>query len=137
GAGNPPLSDDDFRVDAGRVDVAEHVGDAADGAARRGRPARELDDHHLPGRRAALLPRRHDDVHQHAPIKRRDMPHAAVVAVIAADERAVPALEDTDDPSLRAPAVLDALDADDDTVAVHRLVEMWIGDVDIAGAQFE
>ena len=32
--GNAVLADDDLGVDAGRVDVAEHLGDAADGAAR-------------------------------------------------------------------------------------------------------
>ena len=122
--GNAVLADDDLGVDAGRVDVAEHLGDAADRAARRGRPARQLDGHHLARRRAAFLPRRHEDVHQHAPIERHDVAHAVVVAVVAADERRVGALEDADDAPFGAAAVLDPLDADDDAVAVHRLVEV-------------
>ena len=87
--GNAVLPDDDLGVDARRVDVAEHFGDPADGAARRGRPARQLDDHHLARRRAAFLTRRDEDVHQHAAIERHDVAHAVVVAVVAADERRV------------------------------------------------
>ena len=130
--GDAVLADDDLGVDAGRVDVAEHLGDAADGAARRRRPARQLDDDHLAGRRAAFLPRRDDDVHQHAAIERHDVAHAAVVAVVAADERLVGALENADDAAFGPAAVLDALDAHDDAVAVHRFVQMRAGDVDVA-----
>ena len=136
-SGIAPLADDDLGVDAGCVDVAEHVGDAADRAARGGRPARQLDDHHLSRRRAAFLARRDDDVHQHAAIEWRDVAHAAVVAVVAADQRAVAALEHPDDAPFGAAAVLDALDADHDAVAVHRLVEMRVGNVDVAAAGFE
>ena len=135
--GNPPFADDDLGVDAWCVDVAEHIGDPADGAPRGGRPARQLDDHHLSRRRAALLTRRDDDVHQHAAVEWRDVAHAAVVAVVAADERAVAALEHPDDAPFGAAALLDALDANDDAVAVHRLVEMRAGNVDVAGAGFE
>ena len=84
--GNAVLADDDFGVDAGRIDVAEHVGHAADRAARGRRPARELDDDHLAGRRAAFLPGRDEDVHEHAAIERHDVSHAVVVAVVAADD---------------------------------------------------
>src|SRR5260370_28671553 len=122
--GNPPLADDDLGIDAWRVDVAEDVRHATDGASGGGWPPGELDDDHFAGRRAALLARRHDDVHQHAPIERRDVAHAAVVAVVAAHERAVAALEDTDHPAFRASAVLDPLDADHDAVPVHRLLEL-------------
>ena len=132
--GDAVLADDDLGVDARRVDVAEHLGDAADGAARGGRPARQLDGDHLAGRRAAFLARRHEDVHQHAPIERHDVAHAVVVAVVAADDPRVGALEDADDAPFGAAAVLDPLDADDDAVAVHRLVEMRAGDVDVAAA---
>ena len=47
--GNAVLPDDDFRVDARRVDVAEHLGDAADRAARGGRPPGQLHRDHLAG----------------------------------------------------------------------------------------
>ena len=103
----------------------------SDRTARRGRPARQLDDDHLSGRRAAFLPRRHEDVHHHASIERRDIAHAVVTAVVAADDRGVGAFEDADDPSFGAPAFLDALDADDDAVAVHRFVEVRARNVDV------
>ena len=135
--GNAVLADDDLGVDAGRVDVAEHLGDAADRAARGGRPARQLDRHHLAGRRAAFLARRDDDVHQHAAIERRDVAHAVLVAVVAADERFVAALEDPDDAPFGAAALLDALDAHHDAIAVHRFVEVRAGDVDVAAGRFE
>ena len=132
--GNAVLADDDLGVDARRVDVAEHFGDAADGAARRGRPARELDDDHLARRRAAFLAGRHEDVHQHAPIERHDVAHAVLVAVVAADDPRVAALEDADDAPFDAAAFLDPLDARDDAVAVHRLVQVRSRDVDVAAA---
>ncbi len=65
------------------------------------------------------------------------MAHAGVVAVVAADQRAGPPFEDADDPPLRAPAVLDAFDADDDAVAVHRFVEGLVGNVDVAAGRLE
>src|SRR5204863_6846414 len=136
--------DDDFGVDPGRVDVAEHFGDAADRAARGGRPPRQLDADHLARFGAAFLSRRDEDVHQHAAIERHDVTHAlraqfaavAVVALVAADDPFVRALEDPDDPPFRPAAVLDALDAHDDAVTVHRFVEQRAGDVDVA-ARFD
>ncbi len=132
--GNAPLADDDFGVDARLVDVAEHFGDPTDCAARGGRPPRELDDHHVARRCAAFLARRNEDVHQHAPVERRNVPHAVVAAFVAADDRLVRALDDPDDPAFGFAAVLDALDSDDDTVAVHRFVEERAGNVDVAPA---
>ena len=41
-------------------------------------------------------------------------------------------LEDADDAPLDASALLDALDAHDDPVAVHRFVQVRAGDVDVA-----
>ena len=90
-----------------------------------------------PGDGAAFLARRHEDVHQHAAVERRDVAHAAVVAVVAADERAGAPLEDPDDPPFGAAAVLDPLDADHDAVAVHRFVERLVGNVDIAAGRLE
>ena len=85
------------------------------------RPARQLDGHHLAGLTRRLPARRNDDVHQHAAIEGHDVAHAALVAVVAADEPLVAALEDADDAALGAAAVLDPLDPHDDAVAVHRL----------------
>ena len=134
--GNAVLPDDDFRVDARRVDIAQHFGDPADGAPRGGRPSRQFHRHHLARRRAALLSRRDDDVHQHAPIERHDVSHAVLVAIVTADERFVAALQDADDAPLGAPTAVfvddAALDPDDDPVAVHRLVEERRRNVDVA-----
>ena len=96
------------------------------------RPAGELDDHHLARRRTAFLSRRHEDIHQHPAIERRDVAHAVVVAVVAADDRRVGALEDADDASFGAAAFLDPLDTNDDAVAVHRLVQERARDVNVA-----
>ena len=132
--GNAVLADDDFGVDAGCIDVAEHLGDAPDGSARGGRPPCQLDHHHLAGRGAALLAGWDEDVHQDAPIERHDVPHAALVAVVAADDPLVAALEDADDASFGASAFLDSLDPHHHPIAVHRLVQVRSGDVDVAAA---
>ena len=121
----------------GAFDVAQHFGDAADRGARGRRPARQLHRHHLAGRRAAFLAGRNEDVHQHASIERRDVAHAVLVAVVAADDPLVGALEDADDPAFDAAAILDPLDPDDDAIALHRLVEIRTRDVDIAAGRFE
>ena len=90
-----------------------------------------------PGDGAAFLARRNEDVHQHAAIERRDVAHAVLVAVVAADDPFVGALEDADDAPFGAPAVLDALDAHDDAIALHRFVEVRARDVDVAAGRFE
>ncbi len=51
--GNAVLPDDDFGIDAGLVDRAEHLENASERAARRGRPARNLHRHHVAGLSAA------------------------------------------------------------------------------------
>ena len=56
----------------------------------------------------------------------------ARIALVAPDDRFVGALEDTDDASLSAAAVLDPLDADDNAVAVHPFVEERTRNVDVA-----
>ena len=129
---NAVLADDDLGIDARSVDVSEHFGHAADRAARRGGPARELDDHHVAGRCAALLTGRDEDVHQDPPVERYDVAHSRIAAIVSADDPFVAALEDSDDASFGAAALLDTLDANDDAVTVHRFVQMGTGDVDVA-----
>ena len=102
-------------------------------------------EHHVARRRTALVTRRHEDVHQHAPIERHDVAHAGrprvasgrVVALVATDDRRAAAFKDADDASLDPPAFLDPFDARDDAIAVHRLVQMRTGDVDVAAARIE
>src|SRR6185436_1129649 len=108
---DPVLADDDFGIDARSVDVAEHLGDTAGGPARRGWPPRQLHGHHLTGCRAALLAGRDEHVHQQSPLERYDVAHCVVVAIVAADEPLVAALQDANDPPFGAAALLDALDA--------------------------
>ncbi len=71
------------------------------------------------------------DVHDQAPIERHDEPGAGAVALEASDDGRRAALEDADDASFGA-AVGDALDPRHDAVAVHRLVQVAAGDVDVA-----
>src|SRR3989442_1461535 len=129
---DPVLADDDFGVYARGVDVAEHLGHTADGPACRGGPPRQLYRHHLTGRRPTFLPRRDEHIHQQPPLERQDVTHAVVVAIVAADEPLVASLQDANDSAFGAAAVLDALDAHDDAVAVHRFVEMRARYVDVA-----
>src|SRR4029453_262379 len=135
--GNAVFPDDDFRINAGRVDVPQHFGDAPDGAARRCGPTRELDAHPLAGGGAALPPGGNDDVHHHTPVERHDEAHSAFPAVVAAHDQLVGALESPDDASLCSAAVFDALDAHDDAIALHGFVEVSAGDVDVAAGRLE
>ena len=80
----------------------------------------------------ALLTGRDEDVHQDPPVERYDVAHSRIAAIVSADDPFVAALEDSDDASFGAPALLDALDANDDAVTVHRFVQMGAGDVDVA-----
>ena len=124
----------------GRVDVAEHLGHAADRPARRRGPLGQLDHHHVARGCSALLARRNDNVHQDAAVKGRHVSHALAprlgssrrVALVAPHNPLVGALEYSDDAAFGAASVFDAFDAGDDAVAVHRLVEMRAGHVDVA-----
>ena len=71
------LADDDLRVDAWLVDVPEHLDHPPDRTARGGRPARDLDEHHLAGFRGRRLAGRHVHVGQHPAIERHDVAEAA------------------------------------------------------------
>jgi hypothetical protein len=84
-----------------------------------------------------ILPGRDENVHQHAAIERDHVAHAAVVAVVTADQRTGPPLENPDDLALGASALLDAFDSHDDAIAVHCFVEMLVGNVNVAAGGFE
>ena len=94
---------------------------------------RDLRGDHLAARRAAGVALRNLHVGQQTPIERHDEPEAAVVDVVASDDALRRALEDAQDPPFGLVAVAAVLDAHDDPVAVHRLVEVAAGDVDAAG----
>ncbi len=129
--GDAVLADDDLGIDARRVDVADHLDDLADRSARRRRPTGDGGRDHVVRLRVALLAGRDLDVHDQAPIEGHDKAGAGAVSFEASDDRRRAALEDAQDAPLRAP-VGDALDARDDAVAVHRLVQVAAGDVDVA-----
>ena len=92
-------------------------------AARRRREPRDLGDDHVA--RLGVLPVlvRDHHVHDQPPIERDEVPCAGVVDFEAADNRLRPALEDADDASFGA-VLAPLLDARDDAVAVHRLVQV-------------
>ncbi len=129
---NAVLADDDLGVDARRVDVAEDARDPAERGPHRRRPPRNLDGHHLAGSGAGILSRLDDDIHQHAAIEWHDMSHAVLAPIVAADDRTVGALEDTQDAPFGASTVFETLDARDDAIAVHRFVEMRAGNINVA-----
>ena len=130
--GDAVLADDDLGVDAGRVDVADDLDDLADRSARRRRPARDRGRDHVVRLGVALVARRNLDVHDQPAIEWDDEAGAGAVSLEAADDRRRAALEDPQDPAFRA-FVRHALDARDDAVAVHGLIEIAAGDVDVAG----
>ena len=130
--GDAELADDDLGVDTGLLDVAEDLEDAAEGAARRRRPARDLGHDHVPGLRVLALLVGDHHVHDQAAVERDEIPCAGVVDFEAADNRLGPALEDADDPSF-GPVLPPLFDPRDHTVAVHRLVQVGAGDENVAG----
>ena len=153
---DPVLADDHLQVDAGRVDVAEHFDDAPGRAARRRRPAGDRDRDHLAGLRALGLGRLDLDVDQDLLVERDDVAEARAVEDVAADHLRRRALEHLDDAALgtgrRTAAVVaaaavalaaalgqpgHAFEADDDAVALHRLLEVDAGDVDVAADAFD
>ena len=129
--GQAEFPDDDLVVDAGLVDVAEHFGDPAERPARRGRPSGDLDDDHVAGLRVQVLVRRDLDVHDQPPVERHHEADAHAVQVEPADDRLGAAFEHAHDSPLGAVAA-DPLDTRDDAVAVHRLVQVAAGDVEVA-----
>ena len=90
--GQRVLTDDDSRVDARRVDRAEHFDDAPERRTGGRRPSRQLDDDHVARLGAAGVFLGHLDIGEHAPIERHDESPGGVVDVVAADERRVAAL---------------------------------------------
>jgi hypothetical protein len=72
---------------------------------RRGRPARDLDRHHVAGRRPAGLGLRHLHVHQNPAIERHDEAEARVVEVVSTDDALSTPLQDADDAPFGAIAI--------------------------------
>ena len=129
--GDAELADDDLVVHARLVDVAQHFEDPPERPARGGRPPRDLDDDHVRRLRLGLLARRDLDVHDHPAVERHDETEARRVHVVAPDHSGRTALENPEDAAFGA-LVADAFDPRDHAVAVHGLIEVAAGDVDVA-----
>ena len=134
--GDAVLADDDFGVDAGLLDVAQHVEHASERAARRRRVPRDLDHDHVARARVMALLAGDHHVHDHLAVERHQEAHPRFIDFEAADDARRPALEDADDPPL-GPIVAGPLDPRDDVVAVHRLVQIGAGDIDVTGHAFD
>jgi hypothetical protein len=76
------------------------------------------------------------DVHDQPPVERHHESHSGFIDVETADGVAGTALEDAHNPPLGA-TICDALDAGDDAIAMHRLIQIAAGDVDVAGNLFQ
>ena len=129
--GNAVLADDDLGVDALLVDIAEHLDDLPDRAARGGGPRRDLHEHHLAPLGRTRLPGRHVHVARDPSIEGLHETEARVVDVETADDRRVPAREHADDASIDAVVARPALDAREHAIAVHRLLDVHGGDVHV------
>jgi hypothetical protein len=128
--GDAVLANDDFGIDAGFVDVAEHFDHASERTARGRGPAGDLDGHHVTGLRIGAVARRNVHVHDDAAVERHHEAEPGLVHVKPADNGRAAALEDPDDASLGA-LVGHALDARDDAIAVDGLIQVAAGDVQV------
>ena len=99
---DPVLADDHLQIDAGRVDVAEHLDDATRRPARRRRPARDRDRDHLAGLRALRLGRLDLDVDQDLLVEWDHVAEAGGVEDVATDHLGRCALEHLNDTALGA-----------------------------------
>ena len=128
---NPVLAENHAEVHTGRLDVAEHLDDAAGRVARRRRKSRDLDRDHLTRLRPARIAGDHLDVHEQLAIEGHDIAQARPVEHVAPHHRRRVALEDLDDAALGTTAFPHTLQSRDDAVAVHRLPKVAAGDVDV------
>ena len=136
GLGDAVPPQDDRRVHARRVGLAQHLGNTADRPPRRRRPPRDLDLHHVARRGVPRLGRRdHDAIpqaaverhHVHAARRRRSRPAPPAAPPRARSTR-------TMRPSRRPVAPGRHL-AHGDPVAVERLVKLRPGNVEVAGGR--
>ena len=127
------LANNDLRVDAGLIDVAQHLDDVTDGAAGGGGPAGNFHDHHVARLRRRRSARGDLHLRRHAAIEGNhvtDAGRTGRISLEATDDRAVSALDDADDASF-GPALGLALDSHEDAIAVHRFGEIGSGNVDV------
>ncbi len=134
GLGDPVPAQDDGGVHAGRIGLAHHVDDAADRPSRRGRPARDLDLHHVARRGVRVPPleapsRDRASGGRTAPRARGPPASVSTCPTSRADPRSTTR---TMRPSRRRSPRGDTC-RDGDAVAVDRLVKLGSRDVVVAG----
>ncbi len=124
------LVDDDGRVDAGLLEPAQHLDDPSQRGAGGRRKSGDLHRDHFTRRRAAALAGPDLHVHDQAPVERDHESVPRIVDVEAAHDGRRRALEDPHDASLGPPVAAGVLDAHDDAIAVHGLIQVRAGDID-------
>ena len=123
GVGDAEFPDDDLGVDPLFVDIAEHLDDSADRAARGRWPQCDLGHDHLARLSAGRRPGRDVYVGEDAPIERLHIAESRLEHKLSDDGRAA-ALENPDDSALEPPVSRLALDASQHAIAVHRLFDV-------------
>ena len=124
------FADDDLRIDTGLVDVAEHFDHTPNRAPRRGRPARNLHQHHLARFGRGRLPGRHVDIGEHTSIEGHDEAEAPGIGLEATDDGGLAALQDAEDLPLES-ALGAPLDAHHHPVSMHGFGEVARRNVDV------
>ncbi len=124
------LAHRDLDLHAGIVDLAEHLGDAADRLRVHRRRLHQLDRDDLAGLRVGDAVLRHDDVLAVALVLGREQPDAALVQQ-PADDRRLPALEDLEDPAFGPALLVVADDAHANAVAVQHALHLLRGEEDL------
>src|SRR5574341_1938794 len=95
------LPNDDGRVHAGLVDIAENFDDPAHGPSGCSWPARQDNGHHLARSRPTCFACGDMHVFQNAPIEWDDKSQPGLIQVIAPDQRLITPFEDFDDATFR------------------------------------
>ena len=127
------LAHRDLDLHAGIVDLAEHLGDAADRLRVHRRRLGQLDRHHLAGRRVRGGVLRDQDVLPVALVFGRDEPDAALVQQAADDRRLAP-LEDLEHAAFGPALAVVAHDAHAHAVAVQHRAHLLRRQIDVGFA---
>ena len=124
------LAHRDLDLHAGIVDLAEHLGDAADRLRVHRRRLHQLDRDDLAGLGVGDAVLRHDDVLAVALVFGREQPDAALVQQ-PADDRRLLALEDLEDAALGPALLVVADDARLDAVAVQDALHLLRREIEV------
>ena len=129
---NAVLLQDDLGIDPWLVDPAEHAHDPPQRAARRRRPTRHLDGHHVTRLSVLGVAARNLDVGHQPAIERQHEAKPRIVHIEPTDHGLSPTLENLDDSAFGPTVGAVPLDANDDAIAVQRLGDIGGGNEDVA-----